>query len=66
MSENKTIMQQLEEIMSDVCDNYCKWPEHYNCSVYNDEAFEKLIEEKCDNCPLTLFFQERYEKQRFF
>ena len=41
-----TIIQQLEAIAGEICDNYCKWPE-----LYDD--MDELCSEHCDECPLT-------------
>lgn len=45
MQENTTITEQLEEIAEQICDNYCKYIEKYS-------DYEKLVEEKCEHCPL--------------
>lgn len=39
----------LEDICSDICDNYCKWPEKYET---DNESQERMYEEHCDKCPL--------------
>ena len=44
----KTIQSQLEEIASDMCENYCKYPEQWN------EADGDMCDsDTCRNCPLT-------------
>lgn len=44
----KTISEQLEQIASEICDNYCKYPEKWNA----DDG-ELSDSEICKNCPLT-------------
>lgn len=53
MDEQKSIPAMLEEIANIMCEDYCKWPEHY-LSQYKDpeEASEVMIAEKCDTCPM--------------
>lgn len=41
----KTVMQQIEEIMSETCDNYCRFP--------IEAADEDELELHCDKCPLV-------------
>ena len=49
------IMQTLEKIASDICDKYCKYPDIYATEYGdNDEAFEKMCDERCEQCPLML------------
>lgn len=48
-----TITSQFEQIKADICDNYCKWPEIYmEIEQDPDEAYERLLNEKCAECPL--------------
>lgn len=49
-----TIPQELEQIVNEVCDKYCKFPEQ-TLSQYKDpdEAGEHLINDFCENCPLN-------------
>lgn len=51
-----SIQEQLEKITEQMCDNYCKWPEHpdYNDNLDPDKNMEKLHEEKCSHCPMYL------------
>ena len=46
----KTIVQQIQEIVEDVCQNYCKWPEKWDDSMEDCELCESSI---CKNCPLN-------------
>ena len=48
--EGKTIAQQMEQIVEDVCRNYCKWPEKWDDSMEDCELSESSI---CQNCPLN-------------
>lgn len=38
----------LDQIETEICNNYCKWPEQY------DKDDDSLIEEVCNNCPLNM------------
>lgn len=48
MMENKekTVSEIIEEVRSEICDNYCK----YMDSVVSDE---EVILKHCDDCPLN-------------
>lgn len=46
-----TDSQQLEEIATEICDKYCKYPEKYR----NEE---KMFGEACDQCPLDKIWRE--------
>ena len=48
-----SIMQMLEGVIEEMCNNYCKYPDIYAQKYGEDEAGEKLCEEACMNCPLT-------------
>lgn len=52
--ENVTVSKILCEVCDTICDNHCKFPEIYE-QMYADEeeAFEKLYAEKCENCVLN-------------
>lgn len=42
-----------EEIKTQICDHYCKYPEQYK--VENDDInFDRMIEERCNDCVLNL------------
>ena len=46
----KTISEQLEQIASEICDKYCRYPE-----IWDEEADGELCDsEICKNCPLTV------------
>ena len=65
MSRNKELMQELSKGDSDasiggiieaakaaMCDTRCKMPDQYG-SGDSDVAWETMIKEVCDNCPLN-------------
>lgn len=46
----KTIIEQLQDIGEEMCNNYCKWPDLYD----EDKEGVALSEsEQCKNCPLN-------------
>lgn len=48
-----TITRQFEQIKGQMCDDYCKWLEIFmEIEQDPDEAYEKLLNEKCADCPL--------------
>lgn len=50
----KHITEMLGEICCNMCDNYCKYPEQYEANYDDpDEAMDKLVEEKCNDCPIN-------------
>lgn len=42
----------IEEVKAQVCDHYCRYPDEYKTHE-NDANWERMIEEKCVDCPLT-------------
>ena len=47
------IIKQILTITEYICDNYCKWPEHYLSENSDpDVAYEKMLDEKFEGCPL--------------
>lgn len=51
---DKSCYNLMCEVIEDICDNYCKWPEKYKGEIKDeDEAYDKLMAEKCENCPLN-------------
>lgn len=48
---DKTVAQIIEEVKEEMCDHYCKHIEKIQGG--GEEAFEKLVEEFCDKCPLN-------------
>ena len=52
--EVMSVVEILQWIIEEICDNYCKWPEQYRKKYKNeDEAVERLLCEKCDKCCLN-------------
>ena len=43
-------METLEKLAEKICDKYCKFPEAYGD---REDDNERMIEEKCNKCPLT-------------
>ena len=37
----------IEEVKTQICDDYCKYPD-----AYGPARFDDLIAEKCEDCPL--------------
>lgn len=48
--ETKTLIEIVEQIKADMCDNYCKWPSLYKG---DENAFDRLLDERCAHCPLN-------------
>lgn len=46
----RSITQQLQDIVDDVCQNYCKWPDIYDEEAEGVELCESSI---CQSCPLN-------------
>ena len=46
----KSIPQILEDIVSEMCSKYCKWPEQWDEELWGMELSESDI---CANCPLN-------------
>ena len=47
--DSKTISQQLESIVEEICDKYCKYP-----TIWDEETDGLLCDsEICSNCPLS-------------
>lgn len=40
----ETVTDIIEEVKTEICDNYCK---------YVDQLSEEELNEKCSNCPLS-------------
>lgn len=45
--EDKSIVQQLQEVCEEMCDKYCKYPEKYTANEW-ETAFQGI----CEQCPL--------------
>ena len=49
----KQFQEQLEQQLEVICDDYCKFREQYLSEHKDpDEAFEALLDEKCNDCPI--------------
>lgn len=49
-----TVTKILDEVIKDICDKYCKFPEKYGAKYPDkEEAGEKMMCEQCDKCPLN-------------
>lgn len=48
--QSKTIAQQMQDIVEDMCDKFCKWPEIWDEEMEGCELSESTI---CKNCPLN-------------
>lgn len=46
-NKRKTVVDIIEDVLSDICDHYCKYPD-----IYKEEEEDKLYEH-CDKCPLN-------------
>ena len=44
----------IEAAKSAMCDTRCKFPDQYNVKD-DDIAFEEMIREQCNYCPLNIF-----------
>lgn len=42
---------ELEEVAGKICDKYCLFPQAYDTGL--EEDHERMIEEKCNFCPLN-------------
>lgn len=47
MDKLQNVTDIISKVTSDICDNYCKFPEQYTF-----EEFEKMLCERCNECPL--------------
>ena len=50
MSEQRSVTEQIEDIKTDICNHYCKYPD-----IWDEEAegCELCESEVCTNCPLS-------------
>ena len=43
----------LEHVVTEMCHNYCKWPDACHAEIEDTEAAElELMTKHCDSCPL--------------
>lgn len=61
-----------EELASEICDHYCKYPEIFDCigkslnkidELANEDAHEWLLAVKCRVCPLMKLFEEEVKPE---
>ena len=50
---DKNVQEIIEEVKSEICDNYCKYPAIYNTREDSGVDYDRMFEEKCDRCPLN-------------
>lgn len=46
----KSISDILEEVKTEMCNNYCKWPDQWN---EEKEGMDLIDSDQCINCPLN-------------
>ena len=51
--KNIRLTDVMEAIVTEMCDNHCKWPDYYKSSE-NDGNWEMMIDGKCNDCPLNV------------
>jgi hypothetical protein len=49
----KSVTEIFEEIKTEICDHYCKYPDIYDTREDSDEEYGKMIKEVCNSCPLN-------------
>ena len=54
MAEGKKISEILEDIASEMCDHYCKYPIEYKPE--ENDGVEIFDSDICRNCPLVKYF----------
>jgi len=51
------IPKQLERLASEMCDEYCKYPDQvhelYQKDKIEDDEYDYLMEHYCEKCPIT-------------
>ncbi len=50
MEETKPVHEIIEEVQTEICDNYCKYTEGYKDA--DDEKYSDLVNRYCVSCPL--------------
>lgn len=48
--QRKTIVQQMQDIVDEMCDKFCKWPDLWDEKA---EGMELCESDHCRNCPLN-------------
>lgn len=49
----KNVQEIIEEVKTEICDNYCKYPAIYDTRKDSGEDYDRMLGEKCDRCPLN-------------
>lgn len=50
----KSIAEIIEDVRTEICDDYCKYPELARSMVKDiDAAEDELYRKHCDSCPLS-------------
>lgn len=52
MNANKSIVEILEEVSADFCNNYCKWPTMPTPEGRDEEWLTQDEDSPCFNCPI--------------
>lgn len=50
--KEKTVSEIIEEVKTEICDNYCKYPAIYDTREDSSENYDEMMEKICANCPL--------------
>lgn len=53
--DEKSVNEIIEEVKTEICDNYCKYPDIYDTRKDSGEDYDydRMFGEKCDRCPLN-------------
>lgn len=51
MEETKPVREILEEVQTEICDNYCKYTAGF--IDVDDETFAERVNQYCVDCPLN-------------
>ena len=46
--QQKLMEESISEVVEEICDHYCRFPE-----AYPERENQRMVEEKCNNCPLV-------------
>ena len=49
-NKEKTVSQIIEEVKTEICDKYCRYPTMYDMD--DEDQYNEMIEKVCSNCPL--------------
>ncbi len=48
-NKEQTVTRLLEEIVGEICDHYCKYPEQYK----DNDDIDEMCAKHCDHCPFN-------------